>query len=120
MRDGGGLRTTGFGSAAAVGCEPSLDDAASRTGNGVGAVVAVAGGTDAAADPKPVVRKPPPSRIVETPPETRERPPAPAQARPVEPKATDNSAECARIFQLISLGQADQAVMDRFRTLRCR
>jgi len=74
----------------------------------------------AAADPKPVVRKPPPSRIVETPPETRERPPAPAQARPVEPKATDNSAECARIFQLISLGQADQAVMDRFRTLRCR
>jgi len=76
----------------------------------------------AAADTKPVVRKPPPSRF-ETSTETRERPPAPAQAqaRPVEPKAaTDNSAECARIFQLISLGQADQAVMDRFRALRCR
>ena len=70
----------------------------------------------AAADPKPPVRKPPPST---TPPETRERPPAPVQARP-EPKTADNSAECARIFQLISLGQADQSVMDRFRTLRCR
>jgi hypothetical protein len=42
------------------------------------------------------------------------------EARPVEPKANDNAAECARIFQLISLGQADQSVMDRFRALRCR
>jgi hypothetical protein len=67
----------------------------------------------AAADARPAAaRKPPPPRV--------ETPPAPAQARPVEPKAADNSAECARIFQLISLGQADQAVMDRFRTLRCR
>ena len=67
----------------------------------------------AAADARPAAaRRPPPPRV--------ETPPAPAQARPVEPKAADNSAECARIFQLISLGQADQAVMDRFRTLRCR
>ena len=116
MRDGGGLRTTGFGSAAPTTAAttpaplPARDAASSSE----------ATHPTAAADPKPVVRKPPPSRIVETPPETRERPPAPAQARPVEPKATDNSAECARIFQLISLGQADQAVMDRFRTLRCR
>ncbi|MEO5883156.1 MAG: protein kinase [Caldimonas sp.] len=73
----------------------------------------------AAADPKPVVRRPPAART-ETPPETREPSTAPAQARPVEPKATDNSAECARIFQLISLGQANQSVMDRFRVLRCR
>ena len=71
-------------------------------------------------DAKPVVRKPPPTRA-ETRPETpRERPVAPVEARPVEPKANDNSAECARIFQLISLGQADQSVMDRFRALRCR
>ena len=72
----------------------------------------------AAADPKPPSRKPPAT----TPVESKERPPAaaPAQARPVEPKTADNSAECARIFQLISLGQADQAVMDRFRALRCR
>jgi serine/threonine protein kinase len=70
-------------------------------------------------DPKPVVRKPPPPRV-ETRPETRERPAAPAETRPVEAKPADNSAECARIFQLISLGQADQSVMDRFRALRCR
>ena len=49
-----------------------------------------------------------------------ERPAAPVQARPAEPKPTDNSAECARIFQQISLGQADQATMDRLRVLRCR
>jgi hypothetical protein len=71
------------------------------------------------AEAKPVVRKPPPTRA-ETRPETRDRPAAPAEARPVEPKAADNTAECTKIFQLISLGQADQAVMDRFRTLRCR
>ena len=65
----------------------------------------------AAADPKPVVRKPPPPR--ETPAQPSERPAAPVQARPAEPKPTDNSAECARIFQQISLGQADQATMDR-------
>ena len=70
-------------------------------------------------DPKPVVRKPAAPRT-ESRPETLERPAAPAQTRPVEPKAADNSAECARIFQLISLGQADQSVMDRFRALRCR
>ncbi|MCE9658354.1 MAG: protein kinase [Burkholderiales bacterium] len=70
-------------------------------------------------DTKPVARKPPPTRT-ETPPQTRERPAAPVEARPVEPKVSDNAAECARIFQLISLGQADQSVMDRFRTLRCR
>jgi serine/threonine protein kinase len=69
----------------------------------------------ATAEPKPPVKKPPPA-----PPETRERPAAPVQARPVEPKTADNSAECARIFTLISLGQADQSVMDRFRVLRCR
>ena len=71
-----------------------------------------------AADPKPVVRKPPPPR--ETPAQPSERPAAPVQARPAEPKPTDNSAECARIFQQISLGQADQATMDRLRALRCR
>ncbi len=77
--------------------------------------------TRPSADPetKTVVRKPPPTRA-ETRPETRERPAAPVEARPVEPKVSDNGAECARIFQLISLGQADQSVMDRFRTLRCR
>ena len=72
----------------------------------------------AAADPKPVARKPPPPR--ETPAQPSERPAAPVQARPAEPKPTDNSAECARIFQQISLGQADQATMDRLRVLRCR
>ena len=72
----------------------------------------------AVADPKPVVRKPPPPR--ETPAQPSERPDAPVQARPAEPKQTDNSAECARIFQQISLGQADQATMDRLRVLRCR
>jgi len=66
----------------------------------------------AAVEARPAARRPSPPRV--------ETSPAPAQARPVEPKAADNSAECARIFQLISLGQADQAVMDRFRTLRCR
>ncbi len=69
----------------------------------------------AAVDPPPV-RKPPPPR--ETPVQPTERPP-PVQARPAEPKQ-DNSAECARIFQQISLGQADQATMDRLRVLRCR
>ena len=68
----------------------------------------------ASADPPPV-RKPPPR---ETPAQPIERPP-PAQTRPAEPKQ-DNSAECARIFQQISLGQADQATMDRLRALRCR
>jgi hypothetical protein len=68
----------------------------------------------ASADP-PVRRSPPPR---ETPAQPIERPP-PAQARPAEAKQ-DNSAECARIFQQISLGQADQATMDRLRVLRCR
>jgi len=71
------------------------------------------------ADPKPVVRKPPPPRV-ESRQEPRERTDAPTETRPVQPKAADNTAECARIFQLISLGQADQSVMDRFRALRCR
>ncbi len=66
------------------------------------------------ADLKPPIRKPPPVKQ-EVP---RERP---AEVRPVEPKpANDSSAECARIFQQMSLGQADQSTMDRFRALRCR
>ena len=103
--------------ASAVPATPTTATSTSPTRDAPSSTEAVR--STAAADPKPVVRKPPAPRT-ESSPETHERPPAPAQAHPVEPKATDNSAECARIFQLISLGQADQAVMDRFRTLRCR
>ncbi len=56
-------------------------------------------------------------------PERRERAaaPAPEYTRPAEPKpANDTQAECGRLFQRLSLGEADQALMDRIRALRCR
>ena len=63
-------------------------------------------------------------------PEPRERRPD-AQPRIAEPKAVEprtadapagpnNRDECARLFQRLSIGDTDQSLIDRIRTLRCR
>ncbi len=69
---------------------------------------------------RPATRNDPPA---EARPERRERATAttPEYARPAEPKPpSDSQAECGRLFQRLSLGEADQALMDRIRALRCR
>jgi serine/threonine protein kinase len=69
-------------------------------------------GAARAAEPrdKPTTRKQPVERQ-----EPRSEPPAAA------PHAgTDNQAECARLFQRLSIGDTDQGLIDRVRTLHCR
>ncbi len=69
-------------------------------------------GAAKAAEPrdKPTTRKPPDERQ-----EPRSEP------RTAEPRAgTDNQAECGRLFQRLSIGDTDQGLIDRVRTLHCR
>ena len=69
---------------------------------------------------KPVARKPA-SAKPEPRQEARERRSEPAETKAAEPKpATDNREECARLFQRLSIGDTDQSLIDRIRTLRCR
>jgi serine/threonine protein kinase len=69
---------------------------------------------------KTLARKPPPSKP-EPRPEARERRVEPTETKAAEPKpANDNREECARLFQRLSLGDGDQSLIDRYRTLRCR
>ena len=71
-------------------------------------------------EPKPLARKPPPSKP-EPRQEARERRIEPTEAKVAEPKpANDNREECARLFQRLSIGDTDQTLIDRIRTLRCR
>ena len=60
---------------------------------------------------KPAARKPPVTR-----PEVRSEPPVDAEAK----SSNDNRAECARLFQRLSLGDTDPGLTDRVRVLRCR
>ena len=64
----------------------------------------------AAAQDKPVSRKPPTAR------------PDRGDAPVAQPKAAadDNKAECARVFQRLSMGDADPTLTERVRVLRCR
>ena len=67
---------------------------------------------DAAAEPRDrsTTRKPPVARQA-----PRSEPPA------AEPRAgSDNRAECARLFQRLSIGDTDQSLIDRVRTLHCQ
>ncbi|MEO8524482.1 MAG: protein kinase [Caldimonas sp.] len=69
---------------------------------------------------KTAVRKPPPAKP-EARKETRERRVEPTETKVAEPKpANDNRDECAKLFQRLSLGDGDQSLIDRYRTLRCR
>ncbi len=55
------------------------------------------------------------------------KPPRPRPEPKAEPRnaeapaaANDNRDECARLFQRLSIGDTDQSLIDRIRTLRCR
>ena len=73
-------------------------------------------------EPKTVAKKAPQPRS-----EARERntEARSSEGRTAEPKAAEsdagaNRSECARLFQRLSIGDTDQALIDRIRTLRCR
>jgi hypothetical protein len=69
---------------------------------------------------KPVARKPAAAKP-EPRQEARERRTEQTETKPVEAKpANDNREECARLFQRLSIGDTDQSLIDRIRTLRCR
>ncbi len=68
---------------------------------------------------EPVARKPAPAKP--EPHQARERRSEPTETKAAEPKpASDNREECARLFQRLSIGDTDQSLIDRIRTLRCR
>ena len=52
--------------------------------------------------------------------EPRERRPEPLPRNAEAPAASNNRDECARLFQRLSIGDTDQSLIDRIRTLRCR
>ena len=52
--------------------------------------------------------------------EPRERRPEPLPRNAEAPAATNNRDECAKLFQRLSIGDSDQSLIDRIRTLRCR
>ena len=68
---------------------------------------------------KPPAQKPPAG-------ESREREPRVAEPRAeprvAEPKSgsADRDAECARLFARLSIGENNQELIDRVKTLRCR
>ena len=76
------------------------------------------------AEIKPAAVKPVRPRT-ETRAEPRETKPRPAETKTTEPKVAaeprqDNRDECAKLFQRLSIGDTDQSLIDRIRTLRCR
>ena len=88
------------------------------------------GGTPAEPPSGPAIVAPPAEPRVAT---TRKPPPKPAATEPraaeprvVEPRAepraasADRDAECARLFARLSLGENNQELIDRVKTLRCR
>ena len=94
------------------------------------------------AKPPAVASEPPPVPAVVAPPATPEpraattrkppvQKPAPAEPRAPEPRpepraaeprsgGADREAECARLFARLSLGENNQELIDRVKTLRCR
>ena len=70
---------------------------------------------DGTAKPGTGESRPPPRKTAETKPDRREEPAATA------PHADDaKQAECARLFQRLSIGESSPELIERVRTLRCR
>jgi serine/threonine protein kinase len=69
----------------------------------------------------PEIPAPPPAPSVTAAPPPEVAPIKPAKKKPVAAtKSADNSAECARVLQRISLGDASPELMNRLKTLGCR
>jgi serine/threonine protein kinase len=79
----------------------------------------------ASTEPRAAARKPPlqkPERRTDPPPiEPRAVEPRSAEPRVAEPRGgADREAECARLFARLSIGESNQELIDRVKTLRCR